>query len=50
MYHSYVIQEKTTGEIDRVYGYSYAEAMILNNDLNPDEYYLISIHEEDPED
>lgn len=53
MYYSYVIQEKTTCEIDRIYGYSYTDAMILSR-LDPDEYYLISVHEEhddeDPED
>ena len=48
MYYSYVIQEKATGEIDRVYGVSYAEAMALNH-LSPDEYYLISVHEEPDE-
>ena len=45
MYYSYVIEEKATGEIDRVYGVSYAEAMALSR-LDPDEYYLISVHEE----
>jgi len=45
MYYSYVIQKKATGEIDRIYGYSYADAMVLNR-FNPDEYYLISVHEE----
>lgn len=45
MYYSYIIQEKATCEIDRIYGYSYTDAMILNR-LNPDEYYLISVHEE----
>ena len=45
MFYSFVIEHRTSGEIDRIYGETYKEAM-MDNLLDPADYCLISVHEE----